>query len=750
MLDNLTVFQRIALGFGLLIALLTAVSALSWWNAERVGRDIRPLERTSERGAALTDFLEDLLQMRMAVFAFRAVGDAESRGEVLANLRELTDFVDGAGTLFGPGAAVSRAEIAALGDRARAFGDTFERAAAAHDALIATERSARTADAAAHDALARLREEAGRIGAAPAAAAAGAALQTLLLGQIEAERFVMLPSEAAAASARAALDRAETETRALIGAVNAAGLAGLAFEAIEGVDGAIGALRTLIEAAETRERLFAEDLAAYGPMLEDAADAALDAVRERRALLAENAVEAAAQKAIVAIFGAVAALTVGVVLAFVLGRWIGGSVRRIALDLERAAAGDLDIDLRGKTENRSEFGMMSRALAVFVDKQQALHRAEAARESAQREAAEARADTMRRLADAFGGVVDAAVAGDFTRRVEGRFDDPEIAALAEGINRLLESVERGVDAAGAAMRRLAEGDLGAEMQGVFDGAFAGLKRDVDATVARLAELVEAIKEAAGAISTTAETMTADADALAERAEGQAASLEETAATMEELSATVRGNAQNAREAASLSREASGAAESGRDVVSETVSIIERIEASSTRIADITTVIDGIAFQTNLLALNAAVEAARAGEAGKGFAVVAAEVRQLAQRSSEAANDIKSLIEDSGRQVSDGVSAARQAGKSLEAIVASVRALGGTISGISAASAEQSSGIDEISSAVASLDETTQRNAAMAQDAARGAGEVATAARRLKDVAAVFRSRKDAGRRAAAA
>jgi methyl-accepting chemotaxis protein len=749
MLADLTVFQRVALGFGTLLALMIALAGFSWSNADRVARDLDLYATSAERSAALAEVVEDTFGMRLAAFAYRARGDEAAMGAALAKAEELTAFAREADALFAGAPAEDVAAVEALVTRTREYGDAFARATEATARRDAAAEAADAAAEAARAALARMRDVAAERGRAEAAAAAGAVLEGFLVGQVAVERHLLAPSDAAAERASTALAEADAATRELLPVLNAAGFAGQAFEAIQAVETARERFAAVLQAASARDRVFAGELDAIGPELERLVDAQVSLTRRRQAAAAADARAAADAGRLAALVGAAAILAVSAILAVALGRWIGGAMRRIAREMERAAAGDLDIDLRTASANRSEFGAMARALGVFVENQRALRRAEEAREAAEQAAAEARAETMRRLGEAFGGVVDAAVSGDFTRRVEGRFDDPEISALAEGLNRLLESVEHGVDAAGAAMRRLADGDLDAEMQGAYQGVFAGLKRDVDTTVARLAELVEEIKRGAGAIAGTAGTMTADADALAERAEGQAASLEETAATMEELSATVRGNADNAREAAALSREASQAAENGRDVVADTVAIIGRIEESSTRIADITSVIDGIAFQTNLLALNAAVEAARAGEAGKGFAVVAAEVRQLAQRSSEAANDIKGLIEDSGRQVSEGVSAARQAGESLEAIVASVRALGETISGISAASAEQSSGIEEISSAVASLDETTQRNAAMAQDAARGAGEVAATARRLEDLAAVFRSR-GRGRAAAAA
>ncbi len=299
-------------------------------------------------------------------------------------------------------------------------------------------------------------------------------------------------------------------------------------------------------------------------------------------------------------------------------------------------------------------------------------------------------------------------------------------------------IKQALDKAITVSEQIAAGDLTVRIDVDSEDETGHLLASLKEMNEGLAKIVGEVRSGADSIATATEQIAAGNADLSQRTEEQAAALEETASSMEELTSTVKQNADNAQQANQLAISASGVAVKGGDVINKVVRTMESITDSSRKISDIIGVIDGIAFQTNILALNAAVEAARAGEQGRGFAVVAAEVRSLAQRSAAAAKEIKTLIEDSVGKVQDGSRLVEEAGHTTQEIVTSIKRVTDIMAEISAASLEQSSGIEQVNTAITQMDDVTQQNAALVEQAAAAAESLEEQARQLVQVVTRFK------------
>jgi methyl-accepting chemotaxis protein len=311
-------------------------------------------------------------------------------------------------------------------------------------------------------------------------------------------------------------------------------------------------------------------------------------------------------------------------------------------------------------------------------------------------------------------------------------------AVVLGSARLLRRLVDALKQASALAAAVAEGDLSAPPAARRTDEIGDLQRGLARMVERLNGSLHTVRDAASSVAhASAEIATGNLD-LSQRTEQAASNLQQSAGSLHQLTGNLRHSADSASQATELASSASQVAERGGEVVAQVVRTMDEINTSSRKIADITGVIDGIAFQTNILALNAAVEAARAGEQGRGFAVVAGEVRTLAQRSAEAAREIKGLIGASVERVESGARQVQEAGSTMTEIVGSVRRVNDIIGEITSAASEQSRGIGQVNTSVTELDQMTQQNAALVEQSAAAAESLKDQAQRLMQVVATFR------------
>ncbi|MFY9855271.1 MAG: methyl-accepting chemotaxis protein, partial [Terracidiphilus sp.] len=287
------------------------------------------------------------------------------------------------------------------------------------------------------------------------------------------------------------------------------------------------------------------------------------------------------------------------------------------------------------------------------------------------------------------------------------------------------------------LEKVADGDLTVTLDVNTKDEVGQMAGALNRAVEKLNSTLQEVADSAGNASASSQQLAAAAEAIASGAQEQAASLEETSASLEEITAAVRQSADNANQASQLAAGSKDSALQGQDVVANAITAMSEINAASAKISDIISTIDEIAFQTNLLAVNAAVEAARAGDEGRGFAVVASEVRSLAQRSAVAAKEIKVLIQDSLRKVDAGSGLVNRSGETLQGIVGSVKRVTDIVGEIAAASGEQSTGIEQVNTAMTQMDQVTQSNSAQTEELSATAQSLSEQAAHLLELVSTF-------------
>jgi methyl-accepting chemotaxis protein len=334
--------------------------------------------------------------------------------------------------------------------------------------------------------------------------------------------------------------------------------------------------------------------------------------------------------------------------------------------------------------------------------------------------------------------VEAVKAGEFEHRVTAEADGV-LNVIKQDLNDALSVMQLAVDGITKLVVLQSEGDFTQDCKENFTGQLGELKSALNASSAKLREVIEVAKQASTIVSQQAEQVSNSARQLSHRVQEQAAALEETSATMDEMNSAVQSNTDSAKDTATVAHSVQLKAAKGSEVMQKTISAMQAIQQSSYRISEIVSLIDSIAFQTNLLALNAAVEAARAGEQGRGFAVVAGEVRALAQKSAEAAKDIRMLIEDSVARVDEGTRLAEESGAMLADINKSIDTVSEMVSKIAKASSEQSAGIAQVHNAIAQIDGVTQQNAALVEETSQAAERLSEQALILQQDMAFFKT-----------
>ncbi|HTO33532.1 MAG TPA: methyl-accepting chemotaxis protein [Pararhizobium sp.] len=400
-------------------------------------------------------------------------------------------------------------------------------------------------------------------------------------------------------------------------------------------------------------------------------------------------------------------LVIGTGVAVYIGTKLSQPILQLTGTMKHLAEGDLDADVPF-ADRKDEIGEMAGAVEIFKRNGLAVREMNAQENGLRQKSAD--------LQSSVAVVVSAAVAGDFTQRIDKDYGNDDLNRFAASVNELVNSVNSGINETRRVIASLAVGDLTQNMSGNFQGAFAELQQNVNDSLSTLQSTLREVRTTTDSINGNSSELRSAADDLSKRTEQQAAALEETSAALEQITVAVRNSTDRAQEATVMVTEAKQSAAQSGEVVRSAVDAMGRIEQASSEIGQITNVIDEIAFQTNLLALNAGVEAARAGDAGKGFAVVAQEVRELAQRAASAAKDIKGLIAKSGSEVATGVKLVQETGLVLGEIETRVLKINDHIHSIATAAREQSTGLSEVSTAVNQMDQVTQQNAAMVEEA----------------------------------
>ena len=706
--NNLKVSAKIGFGSGLILVLLIVVASIAYYGLTLANGEFKEYRQIARQSNELGRIQANILTARIGAISFNDSAKADAVEAVRKRVQVTIEIAEDATALFENADAV--AIVSNIKEDVTAYRQAFDQIVALKDRDIEINGVLFEVGPKMETVMDGVMDASFAAGNLAEGKAAANAMRGLLMLRLYASRYSTTND---AADADVVINEIARINRLLDDAVFGRFRSEIA--AIKTDLSAYGDAFTELVAVTTEfNDIFDNTLGVIGPRIADEAEnlkltnkTLQDEIGPRASQNIENTV-------LLAIIVSGLAVAIGAVAALFVAGLISRPITRMTSTMNTMAEGEYDLEVPAQ-DQKDEIGLMAKAVEVF--RQNGIRVREMSEEEKAREerVRADRAKMMQELQLAFGEVVDAAVAGDFSRRVDAEFPDEELNSLAGSVNNLVQTVDRGLAETGSVLAALAETDLTHRVEGDYAGAFEKLKMDTNAVADKLTEIVGQLKETSRGLKTATGEILSGANDLSERTTKQAATIEETSAAMEQLAATVKQNAERAEEASSKSRAMSSSAEQGGEVMREANSAMEQITHSSAKISNIIGMIDDIAFQTNLLALNASVEAARAGEAGKGFAVVAVEVRRLAQSAAEASSEVKALIEKSGEEVAGGSKLVASAAESLSAILDAVKANNELMEGIAKESREQASAIGEVNTAVRQMDEMTQHNAALVEE-----------------------------------
>jgi methyl-accepting chemotaxis protein len=731
MFSRLSVAQRIYAGFGALMALLAVIVVFAYLGVSGISGTFNDYRLAARQTLAVSGFVEVLSATRLADLDYRLENTPGKSAELARHIESLTTRDPGIIALFDADPE-GRATLEAFSDSAAAYQTAFAAMTGLQTLVDEKVLQLRTiGERLRTDANAALRSVSGNFNAT---GAGGFAAQSAILTQFDVEQFLLTADPETLASAHANHVIARENLQTLHDAVMGNSQKATANRMIADIGNYMALADEAAAALFERNRIMTEELDILGPQMQSAFGSMLRTIRDRQDTLGPAGATLADTTGWTVLGVGVVALAAGLFMAVLIAQGLSSAIKSIAIRMHRLADGDLEVAL--DETQRHEIGQMVEALAVFRDNGKAMREMDAEKtEAAMRDAEDnaVRADLQARVAS----VVAAAVAGDFTVRIDADYDDPELEALANGVNTLMETVDSGISETGGMLAAMAQADLSRRMEGNYQGAFAKLKTDANAMADSFASIVAQLQVTSRALKSATVEILSGSNDLADRTTRQAATIEETSAAMEQLSRAVLANAEAAGDALVKTSAAADLADKGGTVMDDANGAMDRITTSSAKVSDIIKLIDDIAFQTNLLALNASVEAARAGEAGKGFAVVAVEVRRLAQSAAQASSEVKTLIAQSSDEVNSGTRLVAQAAETLRSIRDAVTENAALMKTVSMASKEQASAIGEVSSAVRQLDEMTQHNAALVEETNAAIEQTEAQAREIDRIADIF-------------